>query len=534
MKTASLVANSKGEKRIKISFPYDTEEIHKVRTIPGRTYHKENHCWSAPLIIETVNTLMQWDYSIDDKLQNYLQKIDEKTIAIQKNGIPGLKGKLYPFQNEGVIFLENHKGRALIADEMGLGKTVQALAYTQMHPELTPVIIVCPASLKLNWAKECMQWMKDPQIEILTGTKIHKTTKDIIIINYDILFAWVSQLRKTDAKIMILDEAHYTKSSKAKRTKATKMLAKTIPHIIALSGTPIINKPIEIYNAIQMIDAELFPDRWYYYKHYCNAKHNGFGWDFNGASHTNELHTTLKKTLMIRRLKKDVLKDLPDKIRSFVPIELTNKYEYKEAEKDFIKWIEKEKGLEAAEKAKNAEAFSKIENLKQLAVKGKLKQCIEWIEDFLTSDQKLVVFATHKFVIEKLVEAFPDISVKIDGSVTSENRQKAVDDFQNDDKIKLFFGNIQAAGVGITLTASSNMVFIELPWTSGAIVQAEDRVHRIGQKDSVNIYYLLAINTIEEKIANMIDKKRKVLDSVLDGKETEDDSLFSELMKNYL
>jgi len=533
MKTASLVANSKGEKRIKISFPYDTEEILKIRDIPGRTYHKENHCWSAPLFVDTVNTLKDWNYSLCDKLQVFIQKVDEKTLAIQKIGIPGLKGTLYPFQNEGVIFLENHKGRALIADEMGLGKTIQALAYAQLHPELTPIIIVCPASLKLNWAKECKQWMEDPQIEILSGTKIHKTTKDIIIINYDILFAWVGQLRKIDAKIIILDEAHYTKTSNAKRTKATKMLAKTIPHIIALSGTPIVNKPIEIYNAVKMIDPELFPNRWHYYKYYCNAKHNGFGWDFNGASHTSELHDKLKKSLMIRRLKKDVLPDLPAKIRSFVPIEISNKYDYKEAETDFIKWIEKEKGLEAAEKAKNAEAFSKIENLKQLAVKGKMKQCINWIEDFLTSDQKLVVFATHKFVIEKLMETFPDIAVKIDGSVSSENRQKAVDDFQNKEEIKLFIGNIQAAGVGITLTASSNVVFIEFPWSPGLLNQAGDRCHRIGQKDAVNIYYLYAINTIDEKVIKMLHKKSITVDQVLNGEESDDTTTFQELINSF-
>jgi SNF2 family DNA or RNA helicase len=396
------------------------------------------------------------------------------------------------------------------------------------------VLIVCPASLKLNWDAEIKKWSHINSIEVLKGTKTHSLSEEITIINYDIVSDWLPELVKTNFKVLILDEAHYAKSSKAQRTKAIKKLGKNIDHIIALTGTPIENRPIEIYNAWKLIDPEGCPNYMYYTQHFCNAHNNGFGININGASNTAELHHILTSTIMLRRKKSDVLKELPSKMRSFIPLELANKMEYRDAEKDFIAFVKKEKGLEAAQRASNAESFAKIEGLKQLAVKGKLKQAIEWIADFLESDQKLVVFATHKFVIEKLEEEFKDISVKIDGSVSMVARQKAVDDFQKDDKARLFIGNIQAAGVGITLTASSNVAFVELPWSPSAVQQAEDRCHRIGQKDAVNVYFLLSQNTIEEKLAKIIDTKQVILNAVLDGQDTDQESLLTEFMKQYL
>ena len=533
-KTASIAKNQSGEKVIQIKFPYDLDVLYNVRSIPGRKWHAEEKCWSAPIFPATVESLKEWGFTIDEKLQRHLQEINNYSNKIVKSGIKGVQGKLYPFQNVGVAFIENHKGRALVADEMGLGKTIQALAWLQMHPELRPTIIVVPASLKLNWAKEALIWMTNPDIEILVGTRPWKPTADILIINYDILHSWVDQLRMIKPQVLITDECHYFKSNRAQRTKAVKKLAKRIPHIIALSGTPIINRPIEAFNALKIINPDLFPDYWYFVHHFCNAKHNGFGWDFSGASHTDELHKLLTGTVMIRRLKKDVLPDLPSKVFSYVPIQLCNYKEYRAAERDFIGFIKETKGKVAAERASNAETLVQIETLKQLAVKGKLQETIGWIEDFLEVEGKLVVFAIHKFVIDALMEKFSDTAVKIDGSVSQSGRQQAIEEFQTNPKVKLFIGNIKAAGVGITLTAASSLVFLELGWTPGEMSQATDRIHRIGQKSSVNIYYLLAKDTIEEKIAKLLDRKLKVVNAVLDGIETEQESLLSELMKEYV
>lgn len=531
---ASLAQNENNEKVIKITFDFNLDMLYKIRSLPGRKYHPTpSPAWSIPFSIEGLEQLQKWNFIPDEKLLYFVNKQKERKAEISINGISGLKGTLRPFQNAGVAFIEDKKGRALIADEMGLGKTIEALAWLQLHRNKIPVIIVVSASLKLNWQREAEKWLSDPNTEILSGTKIHKTKGDIIIINYDILFAWIEELRRRKPQIIIMDESHYIKANKAKRTKATKMLCKNIPHIIALSGTPIINRPIEIYNAIKIIDPDLFPNFVSFTRRYCNAKYNGFGWDFNGASNTEELNHILTTTIMIRRKKSEVLKDLPDKVYSFVPIELNNEKEYREAEKDFIAFVRKEKGQEAANRIENIEALAKIEGLKQLAVKGKLKQSIEWIRDFLESDNKLVVFCTHKFVIEELMTEFKN-AVKIDGSVSMTNRQKAVDDFQDRPEVKLFVGNIQAAGVGIALTSASNVVILEFPWTPGALVQCIDRLHRIGQKNSVNVYYLMAKNTIEEKIINMLDSKTKVCDAVLDGTDTPNETLLSELMKLYV
>jgi len=237
---------------------------------------------------------------------------------------------------------------------------------------------------------------------------------------------------------------------------------------------------------------------------------------------------------MIRRLKRDVLPQLPPKARSFVPVQLHNREDYRLAEEDFIGFLRETKGAEAARRASNAEALAKIEALKQLSVQGKLAESIDWISDFLENGEKLVVFAVHRFVIDALMEKFSKIAVKIDGSVSLSERNKAVEAFQGNDKIRLFVGNIKAAGVGLTLTASSNVVFLELPWTPGDLSQAEDRCHRIGQKDSVNIYFLLAPDTIEERLAHILDSKRKVLDAVLDGEITAQESLLTELIKGYI
>ena len=438
-------------------------------------------------------------------------------------------------RKEGVAFIEKRDGRALIADEMGLGKTIQAAAWLQLHPEKRPAIILCPASLKLNWAKEIRETLstKD-KVQILQGTKPYPITGSIIIINYDILNSWVETLQAINPQVLIIDEMHYVKNSSAIRTKATKKLAKGIPHIIALTGTPIVNRPVEGFNIFQILDKNLFPNFWTYVHRYCGARHNGFGWDFSGATNKEELHRILTSTIMIRRRKSDVLKDLPEKLYSFVPMELDNKKEYSTAELEFIEYLRGVKGKEAAEKAKKAEHLVKIEALKQLAVKGKMKQAINWIKDFIEDGSKLVVFAVHKEVIDQLMKEFKEIAVKIDGSTPIPERHKAVEAFQSDPNIKLFIGNIQAAGVGLTLTATSIVAFLELPWTPGELVQAEDRCHRIGQKNAVNIYYLLAENTVEYKLAKLLDRKKEVLSAVIDGKVVDEKSLITELIESYL
>jgi SWI/SNF-related matrix-associated actin-dependent regulator 1 of chromatin subfamily A len=329
-----------------------------------------------------------------------------------------------------------------------------------------------------------------------------------------------------------MDEAHFVKNNAALRTKAVKLLAKGIPHLLALTGTPIENRPVEIFNAIKLVNPNVVPSFWEFAKRFCGMKHNGYGWDFSGSSNTKELHDLLVNTIMIRRLKKDVLPELPDKVYSYVPMKLNNEKEYGLAEADFISFVRNTRGEDAAEKASNAESFARIEGLKQLAVKGKLPQVISWINDFLEVDGKLVVYAHHKFVIDELTKTFGVKCLKIDGSVPVDKRQGIVDKFQNDLAIRLMIIS-EAGGVGITLTAASNIAILELPWTPGSLSQIIDRLHRIGQKFSVNIHFLLAESTIEEKIASMLDKKMQIVTSVLDGTDAEQASMLKEIMNAY-
>jgi len=496
-----------------LEFKYDKILIEKIKKIPNSRYWPEKRNWSIPCTNSNIELVKKLGFEI----------IEENNIKFE-NEIT-TKKTLFHFQKEGVLFLEQKQGRALLADEMGLGKTIQVLAYLNLHPELRPALIICPASLKLNWEAEIKDTMTtEEKVVVVSGTKPYSISNaTIIIANYDIVENWKEELIRNEIKIVVLDECHYIKNSSAQRTKAVKELCKGIKKIIALSGTPIVNRPVEFYNSISLINPYLFKNFWQYAQRYCAPKHNGFGWNFNGASNTKELHEILTSTIMIRRTKKEVLSELPEKIYNTIPVEI-DRTEYSLVLNDLRQWLIKN------EKYSKVEAVTKIEYLKQVAVKGKLNSVVEFIEDFLENEEKLVVFATHHFVIDYLIEKFKNISVKFDGRDSEKDKEKAVFEFQNNEKIRLFIGNIKAAGVGITLTASSNVLFVELPWTPGELVQAEDRCHRIGQKNCVNIYYLIARNTIEENILKILSEKQQILSQVLDGQDIEE-TIFKEIIE---
>lgn len=535
--------------KISIKFSFDWDVLNVVKSIPGRKFQPTEKYWEAPLSKEAIEILLENGFELDKELEDFYNK---KTQPINTSiEIPKMKKNLFPYQEQGLSFIEAKNGRAIIGDEMGLGKTIQAISYLALHPEKRPAVILCPAHLKLNWAKEINETLIEKQnIQILYGTdKTQPITGDIIIVNYDIFAnsyekgagnrkkelvgtGWVDYIIQKEPKVLIIDEAHFCKSNKANRTLSTRKICKKVPHVIALTGTPIVNRPIEGFNICKMVDRTIFPDFWQFARKYCNATHNGFGWDFSGSSNTEELHKELQ-SVMIRRKKKEVLPELPDKLYSYIPMELENRKEYAQAESDFIRYLRQNKGKEQAEKAEQAEHLVRIEYLKQLCIDGKMKQVINWVEDFIENSNgsgKLILFGVHKKVIHELFSHFKEIAVKVDGGMTAKERDISVEQFQNNKDIKLFIGNIQAAGTGLTLTAASSVAFIELPWTPGELVQAEDRSHRIGQKNAVNIYYLLANDTIENDIARLLDEKRKVLDAVLDGQVVSQTPLITELL----
>ena len=554
------------KKAIHINMKYDPFLIEQVKKLDSPRYSAKTKEWACALSLDNINALASVGFSVKAELRTWYNKWDYHNIT--EMSISGVKlhtltGQLREFQKKGVAYILARNGSGIIADEMGVGKTVQAIGLCAHMNTHRPALVVCPASLKYNWAKEIKKWMPQSTIYIVSGrpsktnNKInnidfmyHKGTDSndcIFIINYDIIAnnvkkevdkrtkkpkivelpgtGWITKLIAYKFKIIIFDEAQYLVNKKAQRTKACLKLAKKIDNKIVLSGTPITNRPVEFYNVLNMVHPYLFTNFMKFAQRYCDAKHDGYGWNFKGASNTKELHSIVSKACVIRRRKKDVLKELPPKNKAIIPIQITNTREYKKAASDLSEWLKEKGNYTQAETAKKHEALMRIEALKQLAVKGKLQQCITWIHDFIANGEKLVVFATHTDVINTIVKEFglintkKGICVKVTGEDSPESRQNSVDAFQNNDNCRLFVGNIKAAGVGLTLTAAANTCFLELEWSPGLMDQAEDRVHRIGQKYNVTAWYLLARHTIEEDIAELLDEKSAILSAVLDGED---------------
>lgn len=439
------------------------------------------------------------------------------------------KIKLMSFQKKAYRKIKKFKGRVLFADEMGLGKTVVTIFWLKKNPDIKPVVVVCPAAAKGVWASHARRYLK-LTAEVIEGRKVPKKQlprdHSLLIINYDILTNWLTYLISIRPQALIIDECHYIKSRNTKRTIAVKKLSKRIKHILALSGTPLTNRPAELFPTLNIIKPKQFSGWLEYAFRYCKPRRTPWGWQYKGATNIRELHRTLKKSMMIRRLKKDVLKELPSKTRTVVPLGLKKKdmKNYQEAEQDIIKWLRENKSITKAKRAKKAEKLVQMGYLKRLSAELKIPLVLDWIRDFLQqSNEKLVVFGVHQCILKRIQEEFPK-SVLVDGKTTRLNRQKAIKTFQHNKKTRLFIGNIQAAGTAITLTAASSLIFAELDWVPGNHTQAEDRIHRLTQQYPVNIYYLVAENTIEEKLCKIIQKKQRIVSNTLDGKKS----------KNYL
>jgi len=427
----------------------------------------------------------------------------------------------FEFQKDVILDVEDFDGRALCSLEMGLGKTLISLGILRRQRiESFPAVVVCPASVKHFWEAEAIRMGIRPTV--LEGQKVPKGRKlkppRLTIINYDILRFWVPLLIKQGISTLILDETQYIANRATKRTRACTQLGRKAKHVLALSGTPLVNRPAELWPTLHIIRPDIYKSFWSYAQRYCRPRRTPWGWDYSGASNTDDLHRKLTRTGMVRRLKRDVLRDLPDKMRSVVPVPITDMKEYVMARDNFISWL-KQRRADRVVTAQKAEQLTKIGYLLRLCAKLKLKSVVEWCNEFLDdSDEKLVIFAVHRKMIEALNRRVGGGKhVIVDGSVTGRMRKIAVDQFQRDPKTRVFIGNIKAAGVGITLTAASNVAFAELYWRPGDFTQAEDRCHRIGAESTVWAHYLVAHGTIEERLAQIIQEKQQVIRDVLDG-----------------
>lgn len=548
--------------QFKIIFPFNYATLNLIKSIPDRIPHlKETpKYWTCPVTEETTRLLQDNGFFIPTTITpSFVKKKKEKIKPIE---VAGLKKKLRPFQEIGVATICKRNGRGLIADEMGLGKTIQSISVAQVYrkvTKVTPIVIVCTSIGKLVWYEEIRKWLKKPfSMRILEGLTPDPSllNKDVLIINYRILpnlydkveneegkivkierpyTGWVDHLRAIKPQMIITDECQYYKTDTSDRTKAVKRLAREVPYFIALSGTPIERTPVDIFNAIHIIDPVEWKNKWKFQQRYCDPVHNGFGWSFNGSSNEKELHNRLINSVMIRRTKKQVAKELPEKIWSIVPFKIDNRNTYINAQEDFITFVRKEHGKKAAKRASNAESLVKVDALKQIVAKGKLIGMIDWITNFLESGEKLVVFCLHTFLIDEFMKVFGEIAVRVDGKVSEKKKGKNIKKFQRDPNIRLFFGHMVAAGTVITLTAASNVALTEFPHVPGVMDQAVDRCHRIGQRaSSLNIYSLVALNTIDEKQINVLSNRAKMAGAIMDGglSKKQEKSLLSELMNS--
>lgn len=488
------------------------------------------------------------------------------------------KFEAYPFQKEGVKIMLNSSGNVLLADEMGLGKTVQGALYLRYKKDSLPALIISPASLKENWRKEIKTWTgKDSYV--IEGRKPEKISKEflakypVLIINYDILGqdnkedkeyqnklktkikklkervllaktnvekqkinekiylynnvkrnfkvrveGWCDVLSGLDFKTIIGDEIQYISGIDTIRTRATQKISFALPDSkkIFISGTPYETKTLQFFPCLNILDTKHFSNEYRYKMKYCDPEKTRFGWKFEGLSNGEELHQIISR-FMIRRLKKDVLTDLPPKVRSVIPMKI------KPSDRKLYDQIDNELTLAIINKEKNA--LSKLEALKQASFQAKKNSMIEWIKDYLEINEKLVVFIWHRESCEILEKEFKGCCVSITGDTPSKKRDLIKEEFQTNPKIKLFIGQIKSAGVGLTLTASKAVAMLEFGTTAPGMEQAEDRVHRIGQMaDSVLAYYLVMENSIDEQQMKVLNRRNKDLKKVMDNK---DEDLFA-------
>ena len=460
----------------------------------------------------------------------------EATIALSlahdaELEVEGLGGELRPFQRAAVRYALQQR-RTFLADEQGLGKTIEALATLQADGAF-PAAIVCPASMKLVWQRECERWISQRRVAVVHGRGADgwcssgADAADVVLCNYDILEAHAERLAARDLRAAVFDESHYCKDARRKRTKAAIAVADSVAGDglrLALTGTPILNRSKDVVAQLRLIGR--LGDF---------GSGASLGRRFRGAKALDRLHWNLRAHCYVRRTKADVLPQLPAKRFASVPMELDNGAEYRLAEADVVAWLRTLpldlRTLQAKVAATlRAEQLAKLNYLRRLAAQGKLRAAIAWIDDFVQSGEPLVVFAHHRQVQRALVERFPG-AAHVLGDDDLAARAAAVDGFQRPDGPPLIVCSLQAASQGITLVRASNVAFLELDWTPARHDQAEDRCHRIGQRDAVTAYYLLASDTIDEQMALVLQRKRAVIDAVTDGQRTQDASALDAVVR---
>jgi len=541
-----------------VKFKYEPWIVDAIKRIPGSSYRPGKKMWKVPL--SSRDALFNWAAPFLAQVTKMepvqigeLEPLPELDIDIP------LKGQMFPFQATGTACNIKRK-RNIIGDEPGLGKTVQAIA-TAEALKLNCVLIICPNTLKENWRTEIEdKWTHRKALIMKESVKTTWPTYfkvgyvNYFIVNYESLKRFfVAEIKtvldkkgnKEPLRLahivfkptislfdgIIIDEVHRCKDGSTQQAKFVMGLTKDKPVILALTGTAVVNKPIDLIPQLYITGYlnSIFGGYKRFVDRYCRKD--------TPAEYFKELNYLLNKHCMYRRLKKDVLKDLPDKMRNIVRVDINNRIEYQKAEDRFIDYLRDNLQKTDGEitVALRGEVMVQMGILKKIAAKGKIEQVLDHIQEVTDAGQKMIMFAWHVDVVRELKDAIPG-AVTIVGEDSLDAREKAKHDFQKCARcgIKLenhngadhdhvlsdtnvIILNIKSGGVGLTLTAASRVGFIELPWTPADADQCEDRCHRISQKDSVEATYFLGHNTIDEYIYKIIEEKRKVVNAVLGG-----------------
>ena len=416
-------------------------------------------------------------------------------------------------QKEAIQKLVENK-KFILADDMGLGKTTSTII-SALETGAKKVLIICPASLKINWQREIENY-SDRTTSIIEGKKWDDA--DFVIINYDIIKNFHDDKKKSESTIVkskfdlvIVDEAHYVQNSQAQRTKLINDIGRNVERVWLLTGTPITSRPINYFNLLNLIDSPVAQNWMAYVKRYCNGFQFQAGrrkiWNVSGASNLEELRDRTSP-LVLRRLKENVL-DLPEKIITPVYLRLKSK-EYEELMGEYYDWYDK-----SGESDSLTLQFTKLTKVRQVIAEEKTKATIELCENILEQGKKVIVFTNFTKSLEMILQHFGKSAVRLDGQMSQKERQLSVDNFQNDEKITVFVGNIKAAGVGITLTAAEAVVMNDLSFLPSDHSQAEDRSYRYGQKNNVLVYYPIFDNTVEGIIYDILKKKKNIFETIM-------------------
>lgn len=508
-------------------------------TVDGRRWDKASGAWIVPATNKGKAELDQFSYYI-----KHFEPViwgDQKAVKSDEDvaytlpdmpeleGDHGLKIEPYPYQLQGIARGLQLK-RFINGDDMGLGKTLEAIA-TINKANAFPCLVICPNVVKINWQRE---WAKFTDKKAMVLTDSVRTSwpffwqtgmNQVFIVNYESLRKYfVRRITKSEKwtlkdvefhqtiklfKSVIIDESHKVKSTSTQQSKFCKGIASGKEYIILLTGTPVVNKPNDLVCQLGIMDRMIDFGGWkYFMSRYCSGP--------NGASNLKELNFMLWKNCFFRREKAKVLTQLPDKVRQVMTCDITNRKEYQDAERDLINYLKKYKEAddEKIQKSLKGEVMVKIGILKDITARGKLKEVVEFVKDFRENGKKIILFCNLHEIVDRLLAAFPS-AVCVTGRQNMEEKQASVDAFQKNPKTDIIICSIKAASAGITLTAASDVAFIELPWTYADCDQAESRAHRIGQKDSVNCYYLLGRRTIDQKLYKIIEAKKHISNAVL-------------------